>query len=137
MHTDREQNNGITPYFIIDKSYLLMLWLLVMHRDEQLLRILESMFNKSLSQRRSVLKNAFALIKESWHEMIFKSNFHMNIILDVFYPYYIPYNIIMNNNTHLEHLMIVLEQERDKNKQCCNAHSKMLWHEILYNRRLE
>jgi hypothetical protein len=76
----------------------------------------ETYFNKRHRHGRSVVENAFGLLKENWREMGKKIDLHITIVPDVFYCCCILHNLtIQQGLVDVEEIMrrIALEAEEE------------------------
>jgi hypothetical protein len=70
MSVDSGYQDGIPLYVLADKGYPLLNWNMVPFKEDGQPRSLaESYYNKRHRQGRSVVENAFGLLKENWREM--------------------------------------------------------------------
>jgi hypothetical protein len=84
LHVDSGYQEGIPPYLLANKGYLLankgyllankgyplLLWMMTPFKDDGRPRSLaESYYNKHYRRGRSVVENAFGLLKENWREI--------------------------------------------------------------------
>lgn len=60
--------------------------------------ILEQLFDKQHRRARSVVKNAFGMMKEGWRELLAKTDMHVSIVLNMFVWCYILYNLIIKKD---------------------------------------
>jgi hypothetical protein len=96
MSAESGYQEGITPYLLGDKGYPLLSWIMVPFKDDGQPRSLaETYFNKRHRRGRSVVENAFELLKENWREMGRKTDLHVSIVPDVFYCCCILHNLII------------------------------------------
>jgi hypothetical protein len=85
MGVESGYQNGIPPYLLADKGYPLLNWIMVPFKDDGQPRSLaEGYYNKRHRRGRSVVENAFGLLKENWREMGRKTDLHVTIVPDVF-----------------------------------------------------
>jgi hypothetical protein len=65
---------NIKPYILGDKSYPLLTWLMIPHKQVANVHhiVLEALYNKQLSYGRSVVENAFGIMKKSFKELFLK-----------------------------------------------------------------
>jgi hypothetical protein len=60
-------HEGIKPYIIDDKGYLLLPWLMVPHQRMGVHHyVLQALFNKQLSHARVVVENSFKILKKTF-----------------------------------------------------------------------
>ena len=117
MSADSGYWDGIPPCLLGDKGYLLLSWIMVPFKDDGQPRSLaETYFNKRHCYEKSVVENAFGLLKENWHEMRKKTNMHVSIVPNVFYSCCILYNLtIWQGLVNVEEIMrcIALEAKEE------------------------
>jgi hypothetical protein len=66
MSIDGGYQEGVTPYLLGDKGYPLLSWIMVPFRDDgQPRNLAQTYFNKRHRRGRSVVENAFGLLKEN------------------------------------------------------------------------
>ena len=78
--------------------------------------VLKTLFNKRHRRGRSVVKNAFGLLKESWQILLNRCDLNVKIILDVFVSCYILHNLLLDREeVDVKELMwpLVLEFDND------------------------
>jgi hypothetical protein len=117
MSTDGGYQEGVTPYLLGDKGYPLLSWIMVPFKDNGQPRSpAQTYYNKRHRRGRSVVENAFGLLKENWREMGKKTDLHITIVPDVFYYCCVLHNLTIRRGfVNIEELMhrIVLEAEEE------------------------
>lgn len=104
--------DGFSPYLIGDSGYPLIPWLMVPHWVHRRFTVLESMFNRSLRVGRCVVENAFGIPKQTWRELLTKSDLHIVFIPDVITACCILHNILLGQTAEeVASLLPVLEAE--------------------------
>jgi hypothetical protein len=105
-----------SPYLLGDKGYHLLNWIIVPFKDDGQPRSLaETYFNKRHRRGRSVVENAFGLLKENWCEMGKKTDLHVTIVPDVFYCCYILHNLTSRQGiVDVEEVMRRIRLEADE-----------------------
>jgi hypothetical protein len=74
-----EHTSDIPPYMLGDKGYPLLPWLLMPFKDNGYQRtILETLFQEQHSRGRSVVENAFGILKQTWRELLVKTDLKWN-----------------------------------------------------------
>lgn len=87
--------DGYTPYLVGNLGYPLLPWLMVPRRGNDRLSISEALFNKKLRKGRCVVENAFGILKNSFRELLDKSDLHITFILDVILCCAILHNVLL------------------------------------------
>jgi hypothetical protein len=88
--------DGIPPYLLGDKGYPLLSWILTPFKDDgQPRSIIERIYNKKHRRGRSVVENAFGLMKQSWREMLKKTELNVKFVPDVVLACCILHNMVM------------------------------------------
>ena len=89
--------DGITPYLLADKGYPMMNWLMIPHKDENNdpLTPLQKLYNKCHRRGRSVVENAFGILKGTFRELLLQTNLHVTTIPDVFCACALLHNLIL------------------------------------------
>lgn len=104
--------DGFTPYVIADLGYPLLPWLMVPHREVGHLSIAESLFNRKLKRGRCVVENAFGILKQSFRELLVKSDLHVTFLPDVIVNCAILHNIMLRqSHEEIEEFLQVLQME--------------------------
>jgi hypothetical protein len=91
------QHKGFSPYLLGDKGYHLLSRLMVPHKDDRPLSVVERLYNKRLRRGRRVVENAFGLLKMNWRVLLIKPDLSVNIILDVVCACAILNNMILSD----------------------------------------
>jgi hypothetical protein len=100
LHVDSGYQEGIPPYLLADKGYPLLSWMMMPFKDDGRPRSLaESYYNKRHRRGRSVIENAFGLLKENWREISRKTELDVRIVPDVVYACCILYNHTIRRDT--------------------------------------
>ena len=90
---------GFSPYFLGDSGYILKQWLMTPYRDglgcARHWFMLERLFNKQLSQRCSVVENAFRVLKQSFPELFDVTNLHVTFVPDVVVCCCLLHNVLL------------------------------------------
>jgi hypothetical protein len=90
---------GFTPFLLEDAGYPLKNWLMTPYRDgpgragHQ--SVLERLFNQKLSRGRSVVENAFGILKQSFREMLDTTDLHVTFVPDVVVCCCLLYNVLL------------------------------------------
>jgi hypothetical protein len=116
MSVESGYQDGIPPYLLGDKGYPLFSWIMVLFKDDGQPRSLaETYFNKRHCRSRSVVENAFGLLKENWREMGKKTNLHITIVPDIFYCCCILHNLTIRQGLmDVEEIMRRIAMEAHK-----------------------
>lgn len=104
--------DGYSPYLLGDLGYPLLPWLLVPHRGYGNLSISEALFNKRMRRGRCVVENAFGILKQSFRELMEKSDLHVTFLPDVILCCAILHNILLRqSHEEVEDFLEVLRTE--------------------------
>ena len=108
----RHAMEGFSPYLLGDSGYPLLPWLMVPHKNERNLSLLETLFNKKLRKGRCVVENAFGILKQTFRELLVKSKLDVVFLPDVITCCAIFYNILLGqSHNQVEQFMQVLWHE--------------------------
>jgi hypothetical protein len=92
--------HGFTPYLLGDAGYSLKQWLLTPYRDGSgragHRTVLERLFNRKLSRGRSIIENAFGILKQSFRELLDTEDLHVAFIPDVVVCCCLLHNILFS-----------------------------------------
>ncbi len=67
----------------------------------------KALYNKHLSQGRSVVDNLFGILKKSFKELLLKTNLHLILLTNVIVYYFIIYSMILDGKEFdIETLMV-------------------------------
>lgn len=101
--------NGFMPYIIGDLGYPLLPWLMVPHKTQGNLTVAETLFNKKLRRGRCVVENAFGILKQTFRELLNKSELHLTFLPDVVLACAILHNVLLGqSHAHVEELLEIL-----------------------------
>lgn len=104
--------HGFSPYIIGDLGYPLLTWLMVPHKSVRQLSVSERLFNKRLRRGRCVVENAFGILKQSFRELLVKSDLAVTFLPDVILSCAILHNILLGqSHEEVEELLDVLRNE--------------------------
>lgn len=105
---------GFEPYLIGDAGYPLLPWLMVPHRRDVALPVALALFNRRLSRARSVVENAFALLKHSFRELQQRSYIDVALMPDVVVCCAILHNILLRDSHEaVERLLQIVQYRED------------------------
>jgi hypothetical protein len=104
--------DGFSPYLLGDSRYPLLPWLMVLHRLHRRLSVLEAVFNWRLRAGRCVVENAFDIFKQTWCELLMKSDQTVAFMPDLIARCYILHNILLGKRPEdVARLLRVLHEE--------------------------
>lgn len=67
LFNENTLHDGIRPYIIDDKGYLLLPWLMVLHQQMGVHHyVFQALFNKQLNHARVVVENNFKILKKTF-----------------------------------------------------------------------
>jgi hypothetical protein len=96
--------------------------MLVLYKDDgHEMNVLEALFNKRHRRGRSVVENAFGLLKESWRILLNRCDLHVKIIPNVFVCCCILHNLLLQRKeVDVKELMrrMVLEFDNEMQIRC-------------------
>jgi hypothetical protein len=103
---------GFSPYLLGDSGYPLLPWLMVPHRNVRNLSVLETLFNRKLRRGRCVVKNAFGILKQTFRELLVKSELDVVFLPDVITCCAILHNVLLGqSHDEVEQLLQILRRE--------------------------
>jgi hypothetical protein len=108
--------DGFTPYLLGDAGYLLKQWLLMPYRDGRgradARSVLEHLYNRRLSQGRSVVENAFGILKQSFRELLHVTDLHITFVPNVVVACCLLHNILLGQSSdEVARLLNILQRE--------------------------
>lgn len=107
-----QSDEGFTPYIIGDLGYPLLPWLMVPHRTHGQLTVAEGLFNRKLWRGRCVVENAFGILKQTFRELMQKSDLSVTFLPDVILACAILHNVLLGqSDEQVEELLEVLRVE--------------------------
>ena len=110
---------GFSPYLLGDLGYSLLPWLMVPHRAGGQLSVAEGLFNKKLRRGRCVVENAFGILKQTFRELLSKSELHVAFLPDVILVCAILHNVLLGqSHEDVENLLGVLRNEGLDGEAC-------------------
>ena len=103
---------SFTHYLLGDFGYPLLPWLLVPHKGQGNLPIVQTLFNKKLRRGRGVVENAFGILKQTFHELLVKSDLSVTFLPDVITACALLHNVLLGQcHGDVERLLQVLQTE--------------------------
>ena len=103
---------GFSPYLLADSGYPVLPWLMVPHRGPGNLPIADTLFNRKLRRGRCVVENAFGILKQSFRELLVKSDLQVTFLPDVITCCAILHNILLGQSHEaVETLLHILRTE--------------------------
>ena len=104
--------DGFAPYLVGDSRYPLLLWLMVLHRKPTQLSLAEQLFNTRLRKGRCDIDNAFGILKQTFKELLVKSQLHITFMPDVIICCAILLKVLLGqSHEEVEELLDVLRRE--------------------------
>lgn len=104
--------DGFSLFLVGDSGYPLLPWLMVPHRGPGQLSIAELLFNKRLRRGRCVVENAFGILKQTFKELLQKSQLHVTFMPDVILSCAILHNVLLGQSAEdVDELLQVLRRE--------------------------
>jgi hypothetical protein len=108
----RHAVDGFPPFLLRDSGYPLLPWLMTPHRGQRQFTVLESLYNRKLRQGRGVVENAFGILKQTWRELLHKTELEVTYLPDVITACAILHNLLLGQTTaDVERLLGILEAE--------------------------
>ena len=92
---EQQAFQGFSPYLIGDLGYPLLSWLMVPHCTGGQLSMAERLFNKKLRRGRCVAKNTFGILKQTFRELLIRSDLNMAFLPDVIMACAILHNVLL------------------------------------------
>jgi hypothetical protein len=87
--------DGFSPYFLGESGYPLLPWLMVSHLLHWRFFVLKAVFNRHLRAGRCVVENAFGILKQTWRELLMKSDQTVAFMPDLIAACCILHNILL------------------------------------------
>jgi hypothetical protein len=103
---------GFSSYLLGDSGYPVLPWLMTPHKNVRNLTVTKTLFNHRLKRGRCVVENAFGILKQTFRELLGKSELTVTFLPDVIVCCAILHNILLaQSREDVEHLLHVLRQE--------------------------
>jgi hypothetical protein len=103
---------GFSPYLLGDSAYPVLPWLMTPHKNVRNLTVTETLFNQRLRRGRCVVENAFGILKQTFRELLVKSELTVTFLPDVIVCCAILHNLLLAQTREaVEQLLNVLRQE--------------------------
>jgi hypothetical protein len=104
--------DGFAPFLLGDSGYPLLPWLMVPHRGPGQLSVAKQLFNRRLRRGRCVVENAFGILKQTFRELLVKSQLHVTFLPDVIICCAILHNVLLGQSQdQVEQLLHILRTE--------------------------
>ncbi len=88
--------DGIPPYLLGDKGYPLFMWFITSHKEDgEVHSVLQLLYNHKHKKGRSIVENAFDILKQIFKELLEKTKLHIIIVLNVFFACCIFHNLLL------------------------------------------
>ena len=108
----RYSMDGFVPFLLGESGYSSLPWLMVPVQQRHQLSVLKELFNCNLRKDRCVVENTFGIWKQTFQELLLKSNFAVTFLPDVITCCEILHNVLMGqSHNEVEALFQVLEDE--------------------------
>lgn len=106
------QFHGFSLYIVGDSGFPLLPWLMVPQRQYMHLSLANRLFNRKLSCARSVVENAFVLLKVTFRELHGKCELDVTFVLDVITCYALLHNVLLKESPdNIERLLDVVHRQ--------------------------
>jgi hypothetical protein len=104
---------NIPPYLLGDKGYPLLPWLLTPFKDDgQQRTLLQTVYQDQHSRARSVVENTFGILKQTWRELLQKTEMRVEFVPDVVTCCCMLHNMILRTVApDIDYLKTVLQEE--------------------------
>jgi hypothetical protein len=109
-----EMVEGFVPYLLGDKGFLLLPRLLTPYWDvpDGRRSVQKRMFNRKLSTTRSIVENAFGILKQSFQELLKVLDLHVTILSDVILCCCLLHNVFLGQSlAEVDRLLAMLQRE--------------------------
>jgi hypothetical protein len=108
--------DGFTPYLLGDGGYPVKQWLMTPYRDARgranQRSVLDRLYNRRLSRGRSVIENAFGIMKQSFRELLNITDLHVTFVPDVVVCCSLLHNVLLGQSPDkVARLLEILQRE--------------------------
>jgi hypothetical protein len=129
----RSSINGFPPFLLGDSGYPLLPWLMTPHRTHRNPTLVESLYNRKLRRGRCVVENAFGILKQSWRELLQKTELQVTYLPDVITCCAILYNLLLRQTSaDVERLLSILQAE-GWNEECTDNEHAGVGEDVVEN----
>jgi hypothetical protein len=101
---------GIPPYLLGDNEYLLINWIMMSFKEDGQHFILELFYNKKYKSNKSIIENAFSILKKMSKELE-RSKMHVTFIPHMFTCCLIHKFVKFENEESIGRLLHIIELE--------------------------
>jgi hypothetical protein len=81
---EKASQNGFAPYFLDDKGYPLISWIITPYQKKGQHFVIELPYNRKHKKGRSIVENAFGNLKKTFQGLLPRFDLHVSFLPNVF-----------------------------------------------------
>jgi hypothetical protein len=129
----RSTIDGFPPFLLGDSGYPLLPWLMTPHRTHRNPTVVESLYNKKLRRGRCIVENAFGILKQSWRELLQKTELQVTYLPDVITCCAILHNLLLGQTSDDVNRLLSVLQAEGWNEECTDDEHAGVGDDVLEN----
>jgi hypothetical protein len=129
----RSSIDSFPPFLLGDNGYPLLPWLMTPHRTHRNPTLVAFLYNRKLRRGRCVVENAFGILKQSWRELLQKTELQVTYLPDVITCCAILHNLLLGQTSDDVNRLLSVLQAEGWNEECTDDEHAGVGDDVLEN----